>query len=104
MGSENKAARERSFCRDNPSTIQSPRNVKPMAINELVQEKLRTPRATLFSHSFWLGLSCPRLLIFKSSSVNSNIFQSFPKKLRSYGRGHVTPSTTMDRSSSDHWI
>src|SRR5687767_11506047 len=77
IGSENKAARDRSFCRDKPRTIQSPRNTKPIAINELVHEKLRVPCAILFSHSLWLGLSNPRLLAFKSSSVNSNMLSFY---------------------------
>src|SRR5215212_4293437 len=72
IGLENKAARDLSFCKDNDRTMQSPKNVKPIEMNALLHEKLRTPCATIFSHSCWRGLSCPRLLIFKSSSVNSN--------------------------------
>src|SRR5690349_13866449 len=72
-GFANKAARERSFCMERPRTIQSPRNAKPIVTKSPVQEELRVPCAILFNHCFWLGLSCPRLLDLRSSSVNSNM-------------------------------
>jgi hypothetical protein len=39
----------------------------------LFHEKLRTPRATMFSQSFWRGLSWPRLFKLRSFSLKSNM-------------------------------
>ena len=63
----------RSFCKDNARTMQSPKNVKPIEMKALLHEKLRTPRATIFSHSLWRGLNWLRLFTLRSCSVKSNM-------------------------------